>query len=480
MNCKKCGKENSVNSLYCSTCGYRLDGKKKCDNCNQMIEENAIYCNFCGSRVDGKNVCKNCGSVYEGAFCTQCGAGKAKKVEKQSVKKDAGKGVFNKVVSIVTPCLVLLALLFLFINSFLIELTWIYKTDDTTNSVNVFYFFGDIYKETSELIKHFEMYYKNDLNLPVVQAGWYTTAVLGTIIFALNIIISLITLIVASVKTGMAIYKNEKVNITKYLALSFTVFIILLIYFISVHTSYITSSYGSNVSISEEFSYKLKLNGFSILTIVVSLAVIIGNWILKTVADFKVKPFIKDIITLISMALIFIMVISLKGTYINITKTVLNSLGTVTGKAYACLTPSRLMDLSLRALLGNVSADVEFMRYGLWAVIAYALFIIIIILVGFSLKNAINNTARDKKACVTALVLSILNFVFIVAYLIVTIMFASNVEYYIVEDFTFVKIGYTQPIILVILAVFTLGLAIANLAIKTEEVAEIEYYCTDF
>ncbi len=469
MNCKKCGKENSDNSIYCSNCGYRLDGKKKCGNCSQMIDENAIYCNFCGSRVDGKSVCKNCGSVYDGVFCTQCGASKNENAVKKVKNSTSPKNVFNKIVNIVAPCLVLVALLVLFINSFLLGVQLIVNEGAVTgNSLgegkSVLYFFGDVYKDAANSFKWYDKTYKNNLNLPVAKLSYYMSIVICTIAFATNIIVSLITLIVASIKTGVALYKNEEVNNTKYFAISFCTFIVSIILLLSY--------YCVKTANVDDLIIQIKLNGFSVFAIVVSLVVTVGNWILKTIGNFNVKHFVKDIITFSSMLVILLMVVALKGEYVSLTESTFDE--TIS------LSPSLLMSRIMIALLTSKNPDVIFSNVGVWTIVSYVLFISLIILVAFSIKNAINNTASNKKSYVTALVLSLINTFITVAYLVVTIIFVSNISNFALQSGSELKTTYIQPILLVVFAVLVLGLSIANLVIKTEEEKEIEYYCTDF
>lgn len=459
MNCKKCGKENIDNSIYCSNCGYRLDGKKKCVSCSQMIEENAIYCNFCGSRVDGKSVCKNCGSVYDGEFCTQCGTSKSAKAVSTVKNNNEGKKVFNKIVNIVAPCLVLVALLLLFINSFLLEITVFSEAEEYENKKSIFYFFGKIYEETALSFKG----YQKDINLPVAKLGAYLPIVLGTIVFAVNILISFITLTVASIKTGTSIYKNKTVNNTKYLAISFSAFLVAVVFLFSYFSISLSTNSSNGVN---ETLWQIRINSLTVWSIVISLIVIFANWILKTIGNFKIKRFIKDIVTLVSLIVVLISFISLKGEYLNISLIERNYI------TEASLMPPLLLRSVLMLLLGNGKADVFFNNVGIWTIVIYVLFVTIIILFAFTLKNCINNTASSKKSYVTSLVLSIVNIFSTLAYLVFTIIFVESVKSFSGIREEAIKIVYTQPILLVIFAVVLLGLAIANIAIKNNEIEE--------
>ena len=76
MNCPECGAELPDDSVYCSVCGVRVDGKTECVKCGRLIGNKNVYCNYCGARQDGKIVCPQCGTPMDGnsLYCPKCGA----------------------------------------------------------------------------------------------------------------------------------------------------------------------------------------------------------------------------------------------------------------------------------------------------------------------------------------------------------------------------------------------------------------------
>ena len=57
MECKICSAKLPEDSIFCSVCGARVDGKKICPKCEKLIEENAIFCRYCGTRLE--DVCSD-------------------------------------------------------------------------------------------------------------------------------------------------------------------------------------------------------------------------------------------------------------------------------------------------------------------------------------------------------------------------------------------------------------------------------------
>lgn len=51
--CSNCGKEISINSVYCDRCGAKVkkDIFNKCKNCGSVLSPDAVYCSKCGNRV---------------------------------------------------------------------------------------------------------------------------------------------------------------------------------------------------------------------------------------------------------------------------------------------------------------------------------------------------------------------------------------------------------------------------------------------
>lgn len=83
--CPKCNGEISVDDLFCSKCGFKMEtksaeGLKQCNKCGAMIPEDAGFCTSCGAKVEDMTevvhkVCSSCGMELEeeAVFCANCG-----------------------------------------------------------------------------------------------------------------------------------------------------------------------------------------------------------------------------------------------------------------------------------------------------------------------------------------------------------------------------------------------------------------------
>lgn len=96
MNCPNCNNTVDPNDIFCTNCGYRVDGlldevnqnkatMKTCPQCQLSISENEHYCPNCGYSFDGQPhfvssvpapqvVCPNCGNRVSNTFsqCPHC------------------------------------------------------------------------------------------------------------------------------------------------------------------------------------------------------------------------------------------------------------------------------------------------------------------------------------------------------------------------------------------------------------------------
>lgn len=96
MNCPNCNTPIAPNDVFCTNCGYRVDGLlgevnpnkaplKSCPQCQQSILESEHYCSNCGYSFDGQPhfvssdlatevVCPNCGNRVSNtvAHCPYC------------------------------------------------------------------------------------------------------------------------------------------------------------------------------------------------------------------------------------------------------------------------------------------------------------------------------------------------------------------------------------------------------------------------
>ena len=161
MVCKKCGAETLADgAVYCAACGTRLDGKIQCENCNQFNDGANAFCVYCGTRIDGKTVCKTCGELIDGAFCAKCGTavGKTVKTEKKAKPTTPNKqGLWDKIFGLTSGGIALLGAVFALIFVFLIGFVGVTtettgtKTVTAEEGMNIYYFFGNAYKDLADV-----------------------------------------------------------------------------------------------------------------------------------------------------------------------------------------------------------------------------------------------------------------------------------------------------------------------------------------
>ena len=186
MECKKCGTPAIAGASFCANCGARVDGKKACEACGQFNDENNVYCVYCGTRMDSKTACETCGTVYEGNFCPACGHAKAE-TRKPAKKTGESKGLFKKICDIVSGGSMIFGVLCSFIFVFFIGLILRGNFDgDMSESDNIFYFFGDFYKDLKDLDGsggEMTPWFENLIKGQAISYG-----VIGTVISALTIL----------------------------------------------------------------------------------------------------------------------------------------------------------------------------------------------------------------------------------------------------------------------------------------------------
>lgn len=238
MLCKKCGKENLDDALYCATCGARIEVENTCPSCGKVIQEDsvycnycgakvdgnsdsslndesikdkntcpscgnevqddAIYCNYCGARLDGKNLCASCGELFEGNFCPKCGTrtvstnNNVVDVEpKKEKRKEKLNGIFDKTATSLLLFGVVFALIFVFLIGFSvtcntnftgsINLEELLNEYDLKTKLNMYYYFGDVYKDVNDAVESGGL---KNLEVDYTSPVLYLNAILGTVVTA--------------------------------------------------------------------------------------------------------------------------------------------------------------------------------------------------------------------------------------------------------------------------------------------------------
>lgn len=186
MNCKFCGVENPENAVFCKDCGKRIDGLTVCPSCGALTPEGGTFCTNCGIRLDGKTACTVCGTVYEGKYCPNCGTATESEQTEQTEQTANENAMWKRVLWHVGSGFGLLTAVCALIFTFFIGCTvgGSQHALDTIeelglqNSVNLFYYFGEMYDEISLSLRAMATY------SAFFEIAIYSVAVLSTIIAA--------------------------------------------------------------------------------------------------------------------------------------------------------------------------------------------------------------------------------------------------------------------------------------------------------
>ena len=248
MICSKCGTEVVEGAKFCTSCGNRVDNIVVCPVCETENDKNFTFCFACGSRLDGKRFCKNCNTeILENyTFCPVCGESCSKDFKRpilsrksqiscspktpktQKFRQLSTEKACFRIEKILTPSLLMFGLLFLVLSSFFIGIRGRVgnEANSTLNQIfdyigiryDVFYFFGDAYKDIIAVSPQLNFYSTHIVDKISVIAQ--------TIAYACNILLSTIMLIIGTVKYFTGLLNREEVCLGKYFAWSLAGFLL--------------------------------------------------------------------------------------------------------------------------------------------------------------------------------------------------------------------------------------------------------------
>ena len=190
MICKNCNTENLDTSVYCKSCGTRIDGKKVCPSCNFANKETDTFCSKCGARIDGKKFCANCGCEVEGEYCTTCGQKFSHKAMKKALKVNGTTSHINKILDTVGSSILMLGVALSVMFIFFIGIN---GTLDEGNGI--FYYFGKAYEDLKSMYLDYTRFFSAS---EVIAA--YTSTIAMTIIAVACMVCNLVFAILAIVR----------------------------------------------------------------------------------------------------------------------------------------------------------------------------------------------------------------------------------------------------------------------------------------
>lgn len=454
MECKKCGKTIADESVYCMFCGERADGKIVCGRCGKAVDGNAVYCPYCGKRLDGKTVCPDCGEVLDGesVYCLRCGRKLAGGGERNAKTRSA-KTRFNKVERVLSPALLLGALITLFICSFFVGVTITMGsgTSVLSESATAFYFFGDAYSELSSLLGS-ELGVVSDTGL---SAGLYLPTVICTVFAAAGIIVSSVTLVIGAVKFGTSLYnKREIKGLETLTAISLGGFLLPVVAILSF------GSASASLSVSSTgISVKVTPNAGALTGLIISALLLVGTVTLKCVAQGKNAFRGSGIASLVCGAAAIIMIaaaLSVLGKNFLSAKSVssASSTGSI-DRAKASFSASSFLFFATVIYAGTDSAIEQAGMMFTRAVISYVAFVLLAVLLIATLSLAVRCLLGGKRYKIARLALFSSSAVFSLIYLVLAVITRGGLIAYanMIDTSTTVKIGVGGCVAVLVLSV---------------------------
>lgn len=124
-----------------------------CSKCGAECADNTVYCGSCGTRLDGKTVCV-CGNTFEGNYCPVCGRKNQETKPPVTAKSEAINGLkkYTDIAGIVFAAIAaLLAIIFTFFIGVSDRSSLGSSSSATVTDISLFYYFGDAYIALSDL-----------------------------------------------------------------------------------------------------------------------------------------------------------------------------------------------------------------------------------------------------------------------------------------------------------------------------------------
>lgn len=310
MDCQFCGTENPENAVYCKNCGKRIDGLTVCPVCNNLVPADGTYCTNCGARLDGKQVCEKCGNVYEGHFCPSCGTEAKKTTKSKRPEQTEDEALWQKILRHGSAGFALLTAVCSLIFVFFIGcslgdsklITGIAAELGLQDSLNLYYYFGEIYEEIDETING--MGYCPD----IVVISTYCGAVLRTLISAGVLIAVAVFGILTIVRFAISYATGKQKNICSTAFATFLSYVAGATLFLASNAIDVKSK-TSSVSISVSVGYNgATIAGLAVCGIFAAIGVI-------CLLVRRGKPMItkKNIVNLSLTALMFAFLSALIG-----------------------------------------------------------------------------------------------------------------------------------------------------------------------
>ena len=210
MICKFCNCENSDDSIYCKKCGKNLNQKNLCPRCGVENDFDALFCKRCGTALsDDANTVTRVAEEY------QTPVTEALPIAQVGTTVANARPMWKKALEIVGAAFLMTALFFTLLFTFFVGInvklsggspdSVAYITGQVGVNLNLYYFFGQAYKDIDAALSATQSY---DVN-GCYWATEYIPAVMGTIV-AVGLIVSVVALAAVSIVRFVAHFRGAK------------------------------------------------------------------------------------------------------------------------------------------------------------------------------------------------------------------------------------------------------------------------------
>lgn len=318
MICKNCNTENADSSIFCKTCGNRIDGKKICPICNFANKEEDTFCSKCGARIDGKKFCANCGNEVEGLFCTSCG-------QKYNAKQSRTANANDEKVKNLSPLArildtvgnsilmlgVALSLIFIFFVGLANNLPEIGLSGNLASNNNIFYYFGKAYEDLKLLFPGIGKYSAS------IEISAYLPTIILTSVSALSLAGCIIFAILATVRFVKKLCFGGKASPVLFSLLAIAFYVICAVSF--KNTNYLSISGLGMEEVTEYFS-EIQLNSTTStgLTLVIICALLYYTiTIVDKCLSLNASKIVAFVLSLVTNVLLIVAIILAVKTYVS-------------------------------------------------------------------------------------------------------------------------------------------------------------------
>lgn len=253
MNCIFCGTDNPEGALFCKKCGKRLDGMTTCPSCGKDTPADGDFCIYCGADLNGARArVKDAGlkepaeasaergrvyaySVADAGLNTGAAHGygaenlpqrEAAAVYAGTCEAEADKPAVSaakRALGVAAEAFAVLAaligMIFVFFIGNAVSVDVPSGTAVSLSSLmerDIFYFFGDIYKDIESALDASELGHRNFVNY-----SYTTAAAVGTVFSALALAVTVILFIATAVRCVRKLLKITEKSVIRLAAATF-------------------------------------------------------------------------------------------------------------------------------------------------------------------------------------------------------------------------------------------------------------------